>query len=168
MVQVFQSSYSPPLGFLEKDVPCSVQPRNRLAVQHTCKSVARKHIHAVIHDERGRSLDQIEDAQKLRSHAPLRGLRRSTTSTGKPIQVRPFGVVQSEHPRQRIENLIGRLCGAALFETNVVIDADARQVSDLLAPQPVDAAIPVDGNSDRRRIDPGPPNSQKVRQIVHT
>ena len=82
--------------------------------------------------------------------------------------MRPFGVIQIEHTRQSIENLLGRLCGAALFETNVVVDADTREVRDLLTPQPLDAAIPIDRYPDRSRIDTRPPKSQEVRQIIHT
>jgi hypothetical protein len=55
-------------------------------------------------------------------------------------QVLAFGRVEAEDPRQRVQDLRGRLRRAALFEPYVVVDADPGELRQLLAAQARDPA----------------------------
>src|SRR5690606_34204634 len=76
-------------------------------------------------------------------------------------------LVQAEDAGERVEDLLGRLGRAALFEAHVVVDADPGQMRDLFAPQPDDAAAAIGGDTDVRRVDPGTPGPQEAGQIIH-
>lgn len=48
----------------------------------------------------------------------------------------PLGFAELESPGDGIEDLLGRVEAPSLLETDVIVDADAGQVGQLLAPQP--------------------------------
>jgi hypothetical protein len=78
-----------------------------------------------------------------------------------------FGVVEAEDVGEGVEDLLGGLGRAALFQAYVVVDADSGQVRDLFAAQPLDPAAAVGGDAGGRRVDPGTPGPQETRKIVH-
>ncbi len=155
------------LGLLEKEVPGGVEARHRPAVEEPGQAVPRQDVEAVVHDQRGRVGDQVEHTQQLGTNPATRRLRAATALAGEPVQVLALGLVEAENASQRIEYLLGGLGRPALFQANVVVDADPGQVGDLLAAQPGDPAAAVGGDSGGRRVDPGTPGSQKAREIVH-
>lgn len=52
-----------------------------------------------------------------------------------------LGGVEAERPRERVEHLGGRLGGPALFEADVVVDADPGELGQFLAAQPADPPV---------------------------
>ncbi|GAA3382058.1 hypothetical protein GCM10020369_02440 [Cryptosporangium minutisporangium] len=70
--------------------------------------------------------------------------------------MRTLGVVEAKRTGERVEDDVGHGTGAALFELDVVVDADARQQSEFLATQAGDAAAPdARRQPDVRRTQPG-------------
>jgi hypothetical protein len=57
--------------------------------------------------------------------------------------VRPLHLVELEGPRDRFQHIFGHAPDVAAFELRVVLDADAGEKRDLLAPQTRDASPPA-------------------------
>jgi hypothetical protein len=54
---------------------------------------------------------------------------------GQIEQVGPFGLVELQSPRQRVEDTLGYALEVAAFQARVVVDADAGHQGDFLAAQ---------------------------------
>lgn len=80
--------------------------------------------------------------------------------------MRTFGAVQAQHPRDRVEHLVGDVADALLLQADVVLRAHAREQRDLLAPQPADPPPPVRREADVLGPDPGPARAQEPSQIA--
>ncbi len=57
--------------------------------------------------------------------------------------MRALHVIKLERPRERVEDLVGDAADAAALDARVVLERDAGQEGDLLAPQARDAAAPL-------------------------
>lgn len=148
-------------------MPGGIQARHRPAEEEPGEAVPGEHVQPVVHDQRGRVGDHVQDAQQLRPDPPARRLRAAAALPGEPVEVPAFGLVEVEDAGQRVEDLLGGLGCAALLQAYVVVDADSGQVRDLFAAQPFDPAAAVDGDADGGRVDPGTPGRQEARKIVH-
>lgn len=138
-----------------------------MAEEEPGEAVPGEHVQPVVHDQRGRVGDQVEDAQQLRPD-PAGGRRPASAAlAGEPGEVFAFGPVEAEDPGEGVEDLFGGLGGAALLQAYVVVDADSGEVRDLLAAQSLDPAPAVGGDAHGRRVDPGAPGPQEAREIVH-
>ena len=73
--------------------------------------------------------------------------------------------VQSEHPPDRVQDLVGRAHVAALLEVGVPAGADAGEPRDLLAPQSLGPPPPARLDPDLLRADPGAAGAEKVTEL---
>jgi hypothetical protein len=89
---------------------------------------------------------------------------------GEVEQVRPFGVVQLERPRERVEDRGGHPRDRAAFELGVVLDAHPGEQGDFTAAQPGYAAAADVRQPRLPRSDLGAPRGQELANrgaIVH-
>lgn len=74
--------------------------------------------------------------------------------------------VQPEHLGERVENLVGRVLRPALLQPLVVLDADPRQLRQLLAPQPRHPAPSAAAQPGTLRGDQRPAGLEEVPEIM--
>ena len=112
-------------------------------------------------------IEQGEDAIVRRLG---RGLAQAGTAglPGEIVQVGSLHLVQPQHPRQRVQHLLGGGLGQPLFQARVVAGADPGELSELLAPESGYAARgAVRAQPDLGGRDPVPTVLQKRSQPLH-
>jgi NAD(P)-dependent dehydrogenase (short-subunit alcohol dehydrogenase family) len=158
---------TPDAGALTKEVAPQRVPFVAVELAHECG------VHRVGQQQRAR---RVEDGDRRRrqpvQHAlnargderGHRALARCDQTRGAE-QVLAFGAGDAQRPPQRLDDLFGRIGGAALLEAGDVVDRDARQLRQLLAPQPRRAAVTADRQSGRRGGDAVAPAPQRVPEL---
>ncbi len=102
--------------------------------------VQREDVQAVAQHHR-RDPHVLQQPHQLRAGArrPVRlgpaGGTDLSSRPGEAVQVLALHPVQAQHLGERVEDLVGRMLRPALLQTLVVLDADPRQLRQLLAPQ---------------------------------
>ena len=89
-----------------------------------------------------------------------------TALPGQREQMGPLGLVEPERPRHGLEHALGGAGEAAALHPDVVVDRDAGEHRDLLAPQPLHPAIAAVRRQTRLlRRDPRPPGAQELADL---
>ena len=87
-------------------------------------------------------------------------------AAGQLIEVLPALDVQLKSPRQRVEDLRGRVLVATLLQPEVVVGADAGQQRQFLAAEPADAAARTGYQPDVIGLDLFPTRSQVLAEGI--
>jgi hypothetical protein len=99
-----------------------------------------------------RRLDLVQEAPHDRADAPAGGARtRAGDRAGgadQIEQVRALGVIESQRPRQRLEDLLGHAGHLAALEPAVVVRADTGQRGNLFPAKPGHPPLAVAGQTD--------------------
>jgi hypothetical protein len=125
---------------------------------------------AVAHDRRRahRVDDALDDgADALSRAAPLgRHHAHPPGGAGEVVQVRAFGVVEAQGPRQRVQDAVGDTGGVASLQALVVLDAHAGERRDLLAAQALDPSRSVARETDLLRRDLRPARGEELGDVL--
>jgi hypothetical protein len=111
--------------------------------------VPRQHVHSPPNDHGWNSVKRVEQVLHLGPYALW--LWRAAPAAGgaaEVVQVRELVVVEAERSRNRLEDLGRRPACAALLEADVVVDADAGKLGELLPAQARHPAPPERGEAD--------------------
>ena len=99
------------------------------------KRIPGKDVQVLTDDERGQ-LCRVEERAGVPRHpgGPAEGRRwRVSSGLGQAHQVGAFDLVQTQGVGYRVQYRVGRMCVPPLFQTLVVVRAEARQRGDLFA-----------------------------------
>ena len=97
--------------------------------------------------------------------APPTG-RACAALTGQREEVGPLGLVELEGGGERVEDALGGAGEAAALHPDVVVDGDAGEHGDLLAPQSLDPAVAaVGGQTGLLRGDSGAPRAEELADL---
>ncbi|EPH44313.1 hypothetical protein STRAU_2753 [Streptomyces aurantiacus JA 4570] len=132
-----------------------VQPRHVAALggqrvevgeQRPGRAVGGEDVEPSPDDVRGHLVQRRQEDLDARPDRLRGGWRRGRVAqgAGQMAQVRALGVVEPQHPGDGVQDAVGHVVGAALFESYVVVDADPGQLRQLLAAQPGHATAPAE------------------------
>jgi hypothetical protein len=131
---------------LARRVPLLAWERTEVDPERRREPVPREDVHPPSEDHGRDAVECVEQAPDLRPDAL--GLWRAAPAgggAGEVVQVRELVVVEAEGLRDRLQDLVRRLAGAALLEADVLVDADAGELGELLSAQAGHPAPPVRG-----------------------
>ena len=128
--------------------------------------VPRDDVGVVPDDVRGRVGDRVEQVLQRRAQPGGRVRAGPARRVREAVQVGVLVGVQPQRPRDRVEDLGGHPVRGALLQPDVVGDAHARELRQLLAPQARDAAAgPVGGDPGVLGAQPGPPRLEELAEF---
>ena len=118
----------------------SHQVRAGRVVRHQRRGqrVRGQDVHVAADDVRGRGVPAGDELADADGHllGPRRRPPPGALRPGQGVEVGRGVLVQLQRPRQRLQDLLGRVLVAALLEPHVVVGAHAGEQGDLLASQP--------------------------------
>jgi hypothetical protein len=133
-------------------------------------------VHPAAEDEGGcHVVQRLEDAPHT-GPDPLRGCRctparAARVGLGDSEEVRALGVVEAQRTSHRVENVVGHIEVAALFEAAVVIHAHTRKLRDLFATQARYPSRPPCATDidvvDTQARSAGPEEVPQLRVVLH-
>ena len=119
-----------------------------------------------------RRVDRVEDAlhggpDTLLDRAAAAAMidRRPPRGAGEVVEVGALGLVELERLGERFQHALRDTADVAALEALVVVDADAGERGDLLAPQPGDAPPAMGRQAGLLRGDPRTPGGQELRDL---
>ena len=171
-----------PRGGVEERVPGGVAagrwPVGQAVEQGQRLGVGREHVADLVEDVGGagpQGLQELADSgpdgfgagSGLGPGGPAGGLARPRRVAGEFVQVGAFFLVEQQRAGEGVEDGGAGVGLAALFQPDVVVDADACQRGQFLAPQARRAAQPgPGGQADIGGPDPGPPGPQELAKAA--
>ncbi|CCB72564.1 protein of unknown function (plasmid) [Streptantibioticus cattleyicolor NRRL 8057 = DSM 46488] len=156
-----------PLGGVEEGVPQAVVADDETRGQRGCQGVGGEDVEVAALDEGGERQggDELGDARRdglLAGPAPL----PPGPGGAEPQQVRRRVLVEPQDAGDGFQDLHRRVAVAALFQTQVVVGADAGEHRDLLPAQPRHPAHARDGDTGLLRGDERAAGAYVIAQLV--